>query len=244
LFAPPPPELRAVEAATGDRLRLAIESPPGATIAVYRDGDVLAPLPAGTQRWVDPEVRASQAGVCYALEAIDPASGLRSHRSRRRCWDGRGGVRRQQVPVSAAGEAAVEIAEPGVFEWRVLYRNPGPFNTGVTCAVKRLGIAGVDSGYLLLPHTGDARGEVRASSAMTVRIERPGTYQVRLGDDPRAINMSAFRHFERYTNGAGGAEGPRNSADIVSLEVYARSGRVYLPARARRASHDRPRGNR
>ena len=244
LYAPPPPVLRAVEAAPGDRLRLVIEAPPGAKIAVYRDGVVLAPLPPGTRRWVDPEARASQTGACYALEAVDPASGLRSHRSHRRCWDGRGGVRRLHTAVSPAGEAVVEIAEPGVFEWRVLYRNPGPFNTGVTCAVKHLGIAGVASGYLLLPHTGDAGGEVRASSALTVRIERPGTYQVRLGDDPRAINMSAFRHFERYTNGAGGVDGPRNSAHIVSLEVYARSGRVYLPAQGRRASHDRPRGHR
>ncbi|HEU5061072.1 MAG TPA: hypothetical protein VFU21_31290, partial [Kofleriaceae bacterium] len=78
----------------------------------------------------------------------------------------------------------------------------------------------------------------------TARIDRPGTHAVRLRDDPRALNMSAFRHFERYTGGAGGASGPRNQVEVVALEVYARSGRVYLPAGARRASHVDPRGHR
>jgi hypothetical protein len=244
LFAPAPPAIGAIAGLVGDRLELAIESPPGARIAVYRDGDPrpAAELPTGTRRWIDPSP-AARAGTCYALEAIDPASGYRSHRSRRRCWNGRRGERRVKVPLSPAG-AAVTIAEEGDFEWRVLYRNPGPFNTGVTCAVKRLEVTGVASSHILMPHTGDGRGELRASSVLRTRALRPGTYTVRLGDDARAINMSAFRHFERYTGGTGGATGPRNQVEVVSLEVYARSGRVYLPAGARRASHVDPRGHR
>ena len=245
LFAPPPPVLRSIDVVSGDRLRLTMKGRPGATIAVYRDGELrAAALPAGTLTWVDSAARASTSGVCYALEAIDPGTGLRSHRSARRCWDGRRGERRRQVPMSRAGEAVVRVAEPGVFEWRVRYRNPGPFNTGVTCAVKRLEVAGVVSGYVVMPHTGEGAGEIRLSSGLTARVERAGTYRVRLTDDVRAINMSAFRHFERYTGGAGGAGGPRNSAQLVSLEVYARSGRIYLPAGVPRDSHGKGRGTR
>ncbi len=244
LFAPLPPALRSVEEAAGDRIRLTILAPAGLPVVVRRDGQALPLVAAGTRTWVDPEALASRAGVCYTAETVDPKTGLRSHPTPRRCWDGRRGERRQQVRLPATGEAVLRIAQPGVYDLRVLYRNPGPFNTGVTCAVKRLAVAGVAAGYLLLPHTGDAPGEVRASSALTARIERPGTYRVRLGDDPRAINMSVFRHFARYTGGAGGAEGPRNSAEVLSLEVYARSGAFYLPAPPRRASHDRPRGHR
>ena len=243
LFAPLSPSLAGLETAPGDHLRLTLDAPGRLPVAVRRDGRELALVAAGTGAWVDPEVRASQAGACYTVEAVDPKTGLRSHPSRRRCWDGARGERRRRLPL-ARGEATVRIAEPGLFEVRLLYRNPGPFNTGVTCAVKRVEVPGVAAGTLLLPHTGDGAGEVRASSALLARIERPGTYTVRLADDPRAINMSAFRHFERYTGGAGGAGGPRNSAAILSVELYARSGRIYLPAGARRASHVGPRGDR
>jgi len=233
LFAPAPPVLGAIEAAPGDRLRLPIEAPAGVAIAVYRDGAPVASLPPGTRSWSD------RAGAgCYALEAVDPASGNHSHRTARRCWDGARGERRVQIALSSAGEASLEVAEPGVFELRLRYRNPGPFNTGVTCAVERLEVAGVASGFIMMPHTGEAPALVRTSSPLTARIARAGTYRVRLAADPRAVNMSAFRHFEHYTGGAGGVAGARNSAEILALEVYARSGRIYLPARPRRDSHE------
>ncbi|HEU5059448.1 MAG TPA: hypothetical protein VFU21_23100, partial [Kofleriaceae bacterium] len=166
LFAPLPASLRAVELAPGDRIRLHIDAPVALPVAVRRDGEELATVAAGTRAWIDPDARASRAGVCYTVETVDPRTGHRSHRSRRRCWDGPRGERRRTIPFSR-GAAALRVAEPGVFEVRVQYRNPGPFNTGVTCAVKGVEIAGVASGILLLPHTGDGTGEVRASSAVT-----------------------------------------------------------------------------
>jgi hypothetical protein len=234
--------VRAVEPAPGDRLRLHIDPPPGVQVALYRDGLALPPLPPGTRSWIDPDVRASGAGVCYAVASVDPSTGHHSHRSRRRCWDGPRGARRRQLRPGPGGGFAVRIAEPGLYQFRVHYRNPGPFNTGITCAVKRIQIDGVAAGYLLMPHTGTEARATRASSWLTARVERPGTYRVRLVDDAHAVNMSAFRHFERYTGGAGGASGPRNGAEIVSLEVYSRRERVYLPAGGQRDSHVGARG--
>jgi hypothetical protein len=230
-YAPPTPSIRSIDATDGDRVRLQVDlRDPRSRLDVYRDGDkVAAGLPQGTRSFVDPDHQASAGGACYALESVDPRTGHASHRSETRCWDGRRGKRRRTVRPGRDRSYAVHI-EAGLYEWRVQYRNPGPFNTGVTCAVRRIEIAPekggapVAAGYLMLPHTGD--GEVRASSSFTTRLDRPGRYRVRLVEDSRAVNMSAFRHFERYTGGAGGASGARNSAQVLSLEVFARSGRV------------------
>ena len=60
-----------------------------------------------------------------------------------------------------------------------------------------------------------------------MRAELPrGRHHVRLVTDERTINMSALQHFARYTGGAGGAEGPRNSATVVALDVLALSARL------------------
>jgi hypothetical protein len=60
-----------------------------------------------------------------------------------------------------------------------------------------------------------------------VRAELPaGRHHVRLVTDERTVNMSVFEHFARYTGGAGGAGGPRNTAEILALDLLALSGRL------------------
>ncbi|HLU67485.1 MAG TPA: hypothetical protein VKZ63_14485 [Kofleriaceae bacterium] len=230
LFSPPAPLVRSVVAARG-RLRVRFELPaavdPAAVgLRVYRDGALIADdVPGSARAFTDPERAAGAAGACYTVEAFYRSSGNTSHRAAPRCWTGRGGRLISRVRPGRDGGFAIGRAS-GRLWLRLDYRNPGPINTGVTCAVRRMDVIDDGSGevlaseYVPLPHTGtDGR---RARSAwVPVEVKGgPHRLRVRLAVDERAVNMSAFRHFERYTGGAGGASGPRNDAELIALEVY------------------------
>ncbi len=42
--------------------------------------------------------------------------------------------------------------------------------------------------------------------------------------DARAVNMSVFDHFSRYTGGTGGRSGAFNRVNIAALKVLSRTG--------------------
>jgi hypothetical protein len=103
----------------------------------------------------------------------------------------------------------------------------GPISTGVTCGVKRLRVERVTDGVLvaeglvLMPQLGDW-GRWRDSSLVRAALAAGVEYRVVVdGDDPRAVNMSVFAHFEAYTGGEGGASGPFNRQNVAALKILA-----------------------
>ena len=102
----------------------------------------------------------------------------------------------------------------------------GSVNTGVTCAVKRLDVtdladgARIGDGYLVMPHLGDW-DRWAGSSFVPVTLEAGHTYRVEIGGDERAVNMSAFEHFARYTGGTGGRAGAFDRVNISALRILA-----------------------
>lgn len=100
----------------------------------------------------------------------------------------------------------------------------GALNTGITCAVKRViveEVAGgrqVGAGYMFMPQRADwaSWGD---SSFVRVGLEAGKTYRVRLDDDARAVNMSAFSHFNDYTGGTGGTGGAFSRVNVAELKL-------------------------
>jgi hypothetical protein len=102
----------------------------------------------------------------------------------------------------------------------------GALNTGVTCGLKLMEVfedatgKRVSAGYLMMPHTG-SWSEFRPSSFLAATLQKGTAYRVVVRQDDRAINMSHFRHFERY-GGVGGREGPSNRVNVASIKVLYR----------------------
>ena len=265
VYAPPAPSMAKVTA-RGGHLALAIDrrGAPADRVGlrIYRDGELVADdLPGRTATWIDRDAGPGGPSHCYTAEAFFRSSGATSHRARPVCWLGPQGHRRRTVPLTptraaaagagarteAAGlaeaRAALRVGHAGRYLVRLIYRNPGPINTGVTCAVRRidvsdLGSSGdrvgrghghgqgrrVASGRVVLPHTGTQRsgsggGGAGRSSILRLTLEAGHHYQVTVSSDRHTVNMSAFAHFEHYTGGAGGADGARNSAVLEAVEL-------------------------
>lgn len=105
-------------------------------------------------------------------------------------------------------------------------------NTGVTCGVKRLTVYAtstgeeVGTGYALMPALGVPGTDPGVwwerwadSSFVPVELQSGHEYRIVVDMDERAVNMSAFAHFERYTGGAGGADGPFYRVNVAELKV-------------------------
>ncbi|HVH45870.1 MAG TPA: hypothetical protein VM925_26130 [Labilithrix sp.] len=103
----------------------------------------------------------------------------------------------------------------------------GGLTTGITCAVKRVVVEElpaatvVASGYFVMPQRGDwsSWGD---SSFVRATLQAGKTYRVRLDNDGKATNMSAFAHFADYTGGTGGSSGPFFRVNVAELKVLAR----------------------
>ncbi|HET6629429.1 MAG TPA: hypothetical protein VFG91_06620 [Woeseiaceae bacterium] len=238
LFGPPAPFITGM-AGTRDGVRVdfAIHGAAADQVAfnVYRDGvRRAAALPGSARSWAD-TVEGEAPGRCYTVEAYFLSSKNTSQRAEPECYRGPANERISRVPVREASNAgkkreaiSVELAPrtSGTFALRFIYRNPGPINTGITCAVKHVEVREsktgtvAAAGYAVMPHTGaGAPGIQGRSSPLRVHLRAGVRYTVTLSSDFRAVNMSAFQHFERYTGGAGGKTGPRNQADIVAVEL-------------------------
>jgi glycogen debranching enzyme len=160
----------------------------------------------------------ADAGERQTIRRVGPediyASGISAHHPRKPVLSG--------VPFEVpAGAAAFEARAPGPHEIQLLGENPGPINTGVTCAVRRVrvlpesGGAPVAEGYVFLPHGG------HESSPLRVGLELGRRYRIVVDEDDVSVNMSAFAHFARYTGGPGGVEGARNTLELRALRVTA-----------------------
>jgi hypothetical protein len=219
---------------------------------VYRDGRRVAvgqaEGPEGVTDWIDRAATGDSPTPCYSVEAVDPRTGNVSHRSRAVCWRGvddghlqRVSARDFRIDGRPVDPAATSLVVEGGHEVEVPLLRPrrsgdhllsfaasnrsGPINTGVTCAVRHVSVrelpAGtvVAEGIVFTPHS-----EASESSFLRVRLDASRTYRVLIGDSSRAINMSDFAHFARYTGGAGGARGPVNRMDVHELRLLWRGG--------------------
>jgi len=105
----------------------------------------------------------------------------------------------------------------------------GGYTTGITCAVKRVRVqelpAGTDtaSGYVMIAQAG-AWNEWRGSSFLRATLDPTRTYRIVIDDDERAVNMSSFAHFERYTGGTGGRNGAFNRVNVAEVRVLPLTG--------------------
>lgn len=231
LFSPPTPVITRV-AGEGDGIRVDFaldgEQPEAIAFNIYRDGIRRASGLAGTTRTFTDAAPAGDGTYCYTMEAYFLASGNTSQRARPVChFPGGQPVR---IPRRGGDAVAFDITprHGGETLLRFVYENDaGPINTGITCAVAHLEVRDaataklVAGGYVMMPHLGIADPHRRGrSSPLRVNLEAGRRYTVTVTDDPRAINMSAFAHFARYTGGAGGHSGPENHADILALEVF------------------------
>lgn len=102
----------------------------------------------------------------------------------------------------------------------------GAINTGITCAVKHVtveelpGGGVVGEGYMIMPQRGDwaSWGD---SSFVRANLTAGKSYRIRLSHDDRAVNMSAFSHFDSYTAGTGGTAGAFFRVNVAELKVLA-----------------------
>lgn len=238
LFGPPTPVVTRVAAVSdGIRVDFEIDGAPADHVAfnVYEGGfRRAAALPGATGSWADSS-EDETLGRCYTVEAYFLSSGNTSQRAEPVCYRSPDNERifvvpvREQHQAESKGDAiAIELTPrtTGTFQLRFIYRNPGPINTGITCAVKHVEVRDTATGtvaaagYAIMPHLGNADPDRQGpSSPLRVHLRGGVRYTVALSSESRAINMSAFRHFERYTGGAGGTTGPRNHADIVAVEL-------------------------
>jgi hypothetical protein len=248
LFGPRTPRITNAER-TADGVTLTLDSreaaAEGLALHVYRDGTrVASDLPGDTGSWTDPEPGSGTR--CYTVATSFTASGNHSQHAPPWCaWvgiqsffagdfgaiggelvDNHGRLHYQgwgdpghelSVEFNAeTGGAALVQAEYG--------NGAGGITTGITCAVKRLDVVRVDDGevvgggYLFMPHRGqwDAWDD---SNFVPITLERGVRYRLLVRDDGRAVNMSAFEHFEAYTGGTGGSGGPFNRVNISGLKV-------------------------
>ena len=235
VFGPPAPTVELAEKAGEVSIAIGVEPAvrEKVTFNVYRDGDRWKTRLAGTTGVVSDR---AEPGRCYSVEAVYRSSGNASQRSAPACAGG--GV---QVIESAAlsspdgwlrrgaNLSASFVAERGGEHWLRLRaaNGAGPINTGVTCGVIAVAVtpesggAPVARGYLLAPHGGvDAWERFLPSSLVRAELKKGERYRITLDTaDRRAINMSAFAHFERYTGGAGGAAGPMNRIRVEAIEL-------------------------
>ena len=186
----------------------------GAVYNVYRDGKIVASnLPAGA--WSD-----RSATECYAVEAVFPDSGNRSHHSAPVCA-GPGMV----VPAVHPGWGKpadimsvknIDVAEAGVYQVQVKYRNAAnQINLGISGGVKWLAVKDMAGRVLArrviqLPHGRTANW----SSPMPVRLAA-GKVQLELTD---FYNMSYLQSNSTFS-AAGGADGASNKFDIYGIRL-------------------------
>jgi hypothetical protein len=147
--------------------------------------------------------------TCIRATRMD-AHGMESLPSRETCVG-------ELAPVTGAWPRTWAAPVTGAYRVSLDYANPhGPINTGITAAVKTLAIRcdGSDTQRLpiVMPHS--------------VREQRStwGSFRAKAGASCRfaledGFNMSYLRHFLHYTGGAGGSDGPLNSADVGALVI-------------------------
>ncbi len=209
--APPDPVVQ-LSPAPGARPTLAIAPGAGARgdarFNVYRDGQRVAEgIAAGA--WASAD--AAVAGHCYAVEAVYPATGARSHHSQPLCAGDAAG--------NAGDAAGVVVAKDGRYHLQLRYNNHAhQINLGITNAVQWLRVrdkhgALAAEGIVQMPHNAPANGPAW-STPLTAQLKQ-GSYKLELQP---FYNMSQLQSNASYAD-AGGASGARNHADVLGARL-------------------------
>lgn len=218
-FAPPDP-MPPVLSGAGQALRLQAVAPPGTTLNVFRDGRQVAEGVRGS--WTDP---APVGGACYAVEAVYPSSGNRSHHSPPSCMGpdlALPGVPPSPgwgAPADTLSLGGLSVGQRGRYAVQLRYRNSAnQVNLGISNAVKWIAVRDgrgrlVASGVVQMPHT--AAGRTGHSTPLIAVLEGGQSYRIELSD---FYNMSYLDGNASFT-GAGGSAGPWNRADILGVRV-------------------------
>ena len=186
---------------------------------VHRDGRLVA---AGLEAlaWTDPSA-ATGVRHCYAVEAVDTATGHRSHTSEPVCLDDDASLQR------VALGAPFTVARAGRVGLALRYDNHAlGIDTGVTNAVKRLRVldeAGreVAQGVVQMPHIAPRDGAHPMRMSTMLRVTLPaGRYRAELLD---FFNMSSLQSNAGY-GGPGGRGGVLDTAEVAELHVVALPG--------------------
>jgi hypothetical protein len=157
--------------------------------------------------------------LCVSATRID-AQGLESLHSPDACV---GDV------MKVAGNWPRTWTAPAIGDYRVSldYANAhGPVNTGVTAAVKMLLIRCDGSNEQRLPIVMPHSVGVQRSTWGHFVAKAGASCQFALDD---GFNMSYLSHFAHYTGGAGGSDGPLNSASIGDLLIAPLGGGIATP---------------
>lgn len=203
VFAPREPEIANFTRSDG-HVRFDVVGTNDAVYNVYRDGKLAA---AGVRAgaWSDRNVHS-----CYAVEAVFPASGNRSHHSASRCA---GPV------IEVAGPGTINVPEKGRYQVQVSYRNvANQINLGISGGVKWLAIKDrsgrvVAQHVIQLPHS---RKDIPSVYSTPLEAFLPaGEYRLELSD---FYNMSYLQSNSTFS-AAGGADGASNKFDIHGVRL-------------------------
>ncbi len=210
--APPEPALAAGRAKATFSIAPGVGTRGEARYNVYRDGQLVATGVAAGD-WTDSVPR--KGASCYAVEAIYPASGTRSHHSQPQCL------------ASAAGQAGgdngaaekISVLQDGRYHVQLRYDNHAhQINLGITNAVQMLRLRDAQGkvaaeGIVQMPHNAPANGPAW-STPLTAALKK-GRYKLELQP---FYNMSDLQSNASYAD-AGGAGGARNSPDVLGARL-------------------------
>ncbi|HSY20273.1 MAG TPA: hypothetical protein VK815_18150 [Candidatus Acidoferrales bacterium] len=212
---------------------------------IYRDGALYAKGIRETN-WADAASGDFNERVRqYVVEAVDPVSGNASHLTPPRAYLN---FRQQQVipatnmvnqggnlvsnhfenwgkPGDTLVTKPFSVSLSGRYAIRAEFSNgAGPVNTGITCAVKKLDLrkggtdAPTDSGYLVMPQSGDWKRR-DLSSPVVADLVAGEEYTLQISEDDATRNMSHLKNNERYTAWPGGGDAGYNFVNIFTLNL-------------------------
>ncbi len=217
--APPEPSVQAVARGSGDtrgaatmlRIIAGAGTLDGARYNLYRNGQLIARnIAAGdwTGRIAAPRPASA---ACYAVEAVYPATGARSHHSQPVCPGATDG--------GTTPADSLTALKDGRYRVQLRYNNHAhQINLGITNAVQVLRLrdkhgAVAAEGVIQMPHNAPANGPAW-STPLTATLKQ-GSYKLEL---QAFYNMSSLQSNASYAD-AGGAGGPRNHAEVLGARL-------------------------
>jgi hypothetical protein len=189
---------------------------------IYRDGKLVAPR-IDASEWADRDA-SGLSNPCYAVEAMYPRTGNRSHHSMPACLDTGEEIAVSRPGWGAPGDSFTQqftVARAGAYAVQISYRNTAhQINLGISGGVKWAtlrdgGGSVVASGVMLMPHT-PADAGARYSTPLRAGLQA-GSYTLELAD---FYNMSYMKSNTSYGD-AGGVAGPSNRFDIHGVRIMA-----------------------
>lgn len=219
--APPEPVIQQTPSTGPAVLRIA--AGPGtlnsARFNVYRDGQpAAANILAGNWTAAAGGPAAALAS-CYAVEAVYPASGLRSHHSQPLCLAAASSSAGASVDAGGGAPGSVSVAKDGRYNVQLRYNNHAhQINLGITNAVQLLRLrdqhgAVAAEGIIQMPHNAPTNGPAW-STPLTATLQQ-GSYRLELQP---FYNMSNLQANASYAD-AGGSSGQRNHADVQAARL-------------------------